>query len=91
MVEINAFAPSAGRHGISEWRIRHVVSSCLMPYHLPDALSGSGDLVLFLGPDPHGVPLEVVARDPGDGRLTVFHAMKMRPGYQRLYEGLRCR
>jgi hypothetical protein len=37
--------------------------------------------VLYLGPDQHGVPLEVVAvEDEGDG-LTVFHAMRMRPSY----------
>jgi hypothetical protein len=91
-LEITVLAPSAGRHGISEERIRAVVAWCPLPYHLPDPITGRGDLVLFLGPDPHGVPLEIVARDPGDGRLTVFHAMKMRPGYRALFEQvMRCR
>jgi hypothetical protein len=38
---------------------------------------------VFLGPDPNGVMLEVVAIElPGEA-LLIIHAMKMRPKYSR--------
>jgi hypothetical protein len=39
------------------------------------------DLVIFLGPDQQGVPLEVAAIDLENGDLLVIHAMKLRPRY----------
>ena len=74
------FAPSAGRHGISQDRIRHVISHCRSPLYPPDDDQGDKDLVMFLGPDATGVPLEVVAIENEDG-LYVIHAMRLRPRY----------
>jgi hypothetical protein len=51
-----------------------------------DPLTGQDDLVLFLGQDQHGVPLEVMGREWGDGQVTLFHAMRMRPRYDEAYE-----
>lgn len=49
------------------------------------------DLVVFLGPDAHGVPLEVIGVDFADGRLLVIHAMRLRPSYREAYERvMRC-
>jgi hypothetical protein len=39
------------------------------------------DLVVFLGPDKRGVPLEVIAVELADGDLLVIHAMKLRRKY----------
>lgn len=42
--------------------------------------------MIYLGPDQYGVPLEVGAFEDDAGQLTIFHAMRMRPGYQEAYE-----
>ena len=77
------FARSAFRHGVSEERIRHVVEQCPQPLYLlpPDAADGATDLVAFLGPDPNGVPLEVIAVELPEEALHVIHAMRMRRRY----------
>ena len=74
--------PSARKHGISDERICHVVRSCPHPLFHPD----DSGRVIFLGPDQHGVPLEVVAFEADSGELTIIHAMKLRPGYRQTYE-----
>lgn len=74
--------PSARKHGISDERMLHVVRSCPRPLFHPD---DSGQ-VTFLGPDQHGVPLEVVAFEADAGDLTIIHAMRLRRGYRELYE-----
>ena len=71
------FRPSADRHGISEARIREAVASCPLPLVAP-AESELQDLLLFLGPDANGVPLEVVAVEQTDGNLIVIDAMRLR-------------
>ena len=42
---------------------------------------GEEDLVIFLGPDQHGVPLEVVGVELAGDELLVIHAMRLRPRY----------
>ena len=42
--------------------------------------------MIYLGPDQHGVPLEIGAFEDDAGELTIFHAMRMRPGYREAYE-----
>ena len=74
--------PSARRHRISESRMRHVVSTCPLPLEHPEATGQ----VIFLGPDQHGVPLEVVAFEDDDGSLTIIHAMRLRPSYRAVFE-----
>ena len=83
------FRPSALGHGIEHERSRHVVEHCSRPLY---PASGDDGLVLFLGPDARGVPLEVVAVERNDGGLVVIHAMRMRPGYAAAHaEEMRCR
>ena len=83
------FRGSASRHGISEERSRHVVLHCVRPLY---PSSEGDDLVLFLGPDANGVPLEVVAVERADGGYVVIHAMRLRPGYAAQFaEEMRCR
>jgi hypothetical protein len=75
------FAPSASRHGISRERIRHVVEHCGSPLYPPDDDPAHRDRVMFLGPDAHAVPLEIVAIETADGGLCVIHAMRLRGAY----------
>jgi hypothetical protein len=70
------FRRSASKHGIDQARIRR---RC--PLYPPEPTPDDHDLVLFLGPDQSGVPLEVVAVELADGDLLVIHAMRMRPRY----------
>lgn len=80
------FARSASRHGIAEDRVRHVIEQCSDPIYPPLDESGADDRILFLGPDQHGVPLEVLAIELAGGELLVIHAMKLRRRYRRDYE-----
>ena len=74
------FAPSAERHGISPDRARYVVVHCPAPLYSPEP--DDEDLVIFLGPDEHGVPLEVMGIELADGGLLVIHAKRLRPKYR---------
>jgi len=58
----------------------HVVRTCSLPL----AHGDDTGQVLFLGLDPHGVPLEVVAFEDDAGNLTIIHAMRLRRGYRDL-------
>jgi hypothetical protein len=79
------FWPSASKHGISYERARYVVESCMCPLYPPDPDPGDEDLVVFLGPDDRGVPLEVAAIELENGDLLVIHAMRMRQKYAAEY------
>ena len=79
------FSPSASRHGISHERVRHVIETCACPLYPPDWDPHDEDLVVFLGPDDRGVPLEIVAIDVANGDLLVIHAMRMREKYAAEY------
>jgi hypothetical protein len=85
---IRAITASAGRHGISTARIQAAVRACPQVLYVDNPDSGDDDLVLFLGPDNHANPLEVVGREDGDGTVTVFHAMPVRPAYREAYEAI---
>jgi hypothetical protein len=76
------FRASASKHGIAHERSIHVVEHCVRPLY-PG--SGGDDLVLFLGHDSSGVPLEVVAVERIDGGYVVIHAMRLRPKYAAEY------
>jgi hypothetical protein len=83
------FRDSASKHGITHERSWYVVKHCVRPLY---PASEGDDLVLFLGPDANGVPLEVVAVDQADGGCVVIHAMRLRPKYAAAYaEEMRCR
>jgi hypothetical protein len=79
------FAPSAARHRISRDRVRYAIGHCQNPLYAPDEDRDDADLVLFLGPDPKGVPLEIVAIEAEDSRLVVIHAMRLRRRYREDY------
>jgi hypothetical protein len=83
------FSRSAARHGIAHERSRFVVEHCSCPLYSNDP--GRVDLVVFLGPDARGVPLEVFGLELADGSLLVIHAMRLRASYRDDYEGvMRC-
>lgn len=79
-----SFAPSSARHGISEDRARYVAETCACPLY--SGRPGDEDLVIFLGPDQNGVPLEVMGIELADEQLLVIHAMKLRPKYRDAYK-----
>jgi hypothetical protein len=83
------FSRSATRHSIAHQRARYVVEHCTCPLY--SAGPDDADLVVFLGPDRDGVPLEVIGLELADEDLLVIHAMKLRPTYRADYERvLRC-
>jgi hypothetical protein len=78
------WAKSAAKHRISRTRSGHVARTAetiLREAAPPDSLL-KDDRIVFLGPDPNGVMLEVIAVEIEEG-LLIIHAMKMRPGYRR--------
>ena len=79
------FAPSASRHGIAFERARHVIENCPDPIYPAHSVPGETDRALFLGPDQHGVPLEVVGVELPGGDLLVIHVMKLRRSYRHDY------
>ncbi len=77
------FSRSASRHGVAHNRARLVIERCGCPLYPPDP--DDDGLVVFLGPDGNGVPLEVVGLELADGDLLVIHAMKLRRAYREDY------
>lgn len=85
------FSGSASRHGISRERVQYVIDHCECPLYAAGATADDDDLVVFLGPDHRGIPLEVVAIERASGSLLVIHAMRLRKAYAAAYsEVLRC-
>jgi hypothetical protein len=70
------FSRSASRHGVSNGRAGYVVEHCGCPLYPSDP--DEEDLIVFLGPDGNGVPLEVIGVELADGDVLVIHAMKLR-------------
>jgi hypothetical protein len=69
-------------------RIRHVLEHCLLIFEEepPPGNSVARDTRrVFLGSDPLGIDLEVIAVETEGGHLLVIHAMKMRPRYRDPY------
>ena len=73
--------PSARKHGIDDARIIHAIGATRVALENPNV---PGQL-LFLGPDRHGNPLEVIAFEDDAGILWVVHAMRLRSRYAALY------
>jgi hypothetical protein len=73
------FHTSASRHGVSHDRSRFVIEHCACPLYSDEP--DEEDLVVFLGPDRRGIPLEVMAIELADGDLLVIHAMRLRRKY----------
>ena len=64
------------------------MTACPPALYVDHPETGDDDLVVFLGRDSHANPLEVVGREHGDGTVTIFHAMPVRPGYLAAYEAM---
>jgi hypothetical protein len=83
---------SATKHRISRKRIRHVIEHCEVAFDKPppsDRPRAVDTRLVFLGDDPDGVAVEVIAVEPGNELLVVIHAMEMRPRYKTRYEEAR--
>jgi hypothetical protein len=81
------WAPSAAKHGVAHARARHVLDTAPTAFPVADEDGEPDpDLLLFLGDDPNGVPLEIVVRLLGDDAVRIFHVMPMRPKYRPLYD-----
>ncbi len=83
--KVKSHLASAHRHGISAERIEFVVTTCRMPMSLEDPEQGEEDVLLFLAPDQHGVPIEVLGVELPNEGLVVFHAMKVARKNRLLY------
>ncbi len=79
------FHTSAYRHGISPARATFVIEHSGRPLYVVDPSPDEAHLVLFLGPDQRGVPVEVVVVELRGGDLLVIHAMRMRAKYAGAY------
>lgn len=79
------WARSAAKHGVSRARVKHVIETTDDIFRVSAATESAvrDDRIVFLGEDPAGVPLEVVAIEIEDGGLLVIHAMRMRTRYAR--------
>jgi hypothetical protein len=86
-VEIR-WAKSATKHRINAQRSGHVARTAETIIRQP-APGGSPlevDRLVFLGPDPNGVMLEVMAIETDQG-LLIIHAMKLRSKYRPFLKG----
>ncbi|MGH9246202.1 MAG: hypothetical protein ACRD29_18210 [Acidimicrobiales bacterium] len=72
---------SAGKHGIADEDIRHVVEHAVAVGEQDDGK------VLYLGADRAGNLLEVVSVVRDDGSEIVIHAMPMRAKYEPFLRG----
>lgn len=79
------FHSSASRHDVAEEDVVHALAHALVEFDLDD---DSPTRRLVLGPDGAGNLLEIVVLRFDDDREMVIHAMRMRPKYQVLIEGL---
>lgn len=52
----------------------------------PSGFAGSTRRLIFLGDDPRGRALEVMAVELGDDELLVIHAMPLREKYRPAYQ-----
>lgn len=82
---ITEIAESARRHGISDARMQYVVLNGPKMIYVPSVTTSDGKIVLFLGFDPYGNRLEVMARMRGD-ELALFHASKARATFKKRFK-----
>jgi hypothetical protein len=87
------WARSATKHRVSRRRIRHALEHCLAILEEEPA-AGSHPRpretrLIFLGEDPSGSTLEVIAVETAQDNLMVIHAMDLRPRYRSTYEEVR--
>jgi hypothetical protein len=83
------FARAATRHRVTKDCIRHVIANYRVRFEEPPPAGREGvpdTRLVFLGEDPQGVPLEVMAIQLPHGGLFVIHAMSLRNKYRQRYE-----
>lgn len=84
------WANSAFRHGVSKERSGYIVGAYPLAETVPLESNPAIDGLLYLGDDPQGVPLEVIAiplqADEGDEAILIIHAMRLRRRYRERYE-----
>jgi hypothetical protein len=78
------FAKSARRHRIGRARARHAIAHPVVEVTVPGE-EGRHDRLVYLGDDPTGRALEVMAV-PIEAGILVIHAMDLRPKWRPLYE-----
>jgi hypothetical protein len=86
------WARSATKHRISHERTRYVIAHCGLRFEQSPpagAPAGADPRLLYLGDDPDGVALEVMAIELEDSSLLVIHAMPLRERYRKQYEEAR--
>lgn len=82
-LEISGWARSATKHRVSRERARHVIENSEVYFEVEDQ-DGRDPRLVFLGDDPDGIALEVIAIRLGG--LHVIHAMRLRLRYRPDYE-----
>lgn len=80
------WARSATKHRVSKARSRYVIDHGGLRFRLPATGAEEDDRLLYVGDDPDGVALEVMAIELSGDELFVIHAMKLRPKYRSHYE-----
>lgn len=83
------WARSATRHRVARARSRYVIEHCGLYFEQDpptDAPAGNDPRLVYLGDDPEGVALEVIAIEIEDDSLLVIHAMPLRARYREQYE-----
>jgi len=80
------WARSASKHRIRRHRSRYVIEHCRLRFRIPPPAGQADDRLVYLGDDPDGVPLEVMAIELAEDDLFVIHAMPLREKYRADYE-----
>lgn len=83
------WARSATKHRIARERSRYVIEHAGLRFEQPPpagAPFGAELRLVYLGDDPEGVPLEVMAVELENQGLLVIHAMPLRDRYREQYE-----
>jgi hypothetical protein len=83
------FTRAATRHRVSRGRISYVIANYRIRFEEPPPAGRQGvsDIrLVFLGEDPQGEALEVMAIQLPNGGLLVIHAMSLRNKYRQRYE-----
>jgi hypothetical protein len=87
--EVGGIEPSARTRGVGDSRIHYVVAHWVAIIDGPAQAPDDDDVMVFLGRDEEGNPLEVGAvlevPDLKHPQVRVMHAMKMRRQYSEAY------
>jgi hypothetical protein len=83
------WARSATRHRISRERSRYVIQCCSFYFEEAVVSDGTPPRFVFVGDDPDGIAIEVVAVEVAPRQILVIHAMPLRARYRAQYEEVR--